>query len=393
MTGTTFNPKVHGRELRERARLAAQARRQKDTPMQTAALIDYLHARAPRTFSERVSRSLGDLVATARKTKDNDVRHAELRSIRALRLQPLPVYTTKARTQRVVPQGQGLATASTWIRRRVLSDCVEFDMASAQLALVAALWDVPDVRTFLAESLGDGPSYWEEVSGWLHARFTNGTFNPDRHFDRLKGLLKTSTYGICFGMSERNVAHWGNSKRMALKEKAQRKRDMRWMKRVFGVSATVAGQALLTQPLVASLLQARTRRFEEIQKAGALTDVFGRVYRLGERLAQKEVTVRSALAAEAQAAEHFVMLRAAQPFLDEAERARCDSVGGRRVYPQAEIVLWQADGFSIRVRQKERAHRWVHEAETALKEGCRELQALTGCPDIHTRIEMKHGAI
>ena len=74
------------------------------------------------------------------------------------------MYTTKARTQRVVPHGSGLATAPTWVRRAVLADCVELDMSSAQLALVAALWDVPRVRDFLTDSLDGGPSYWAEVS-------------------------------------------------------------------------------------------------------------------------------------------------------------------------------------------------------------------------------------
>lgn len=389
-TGKPFNPKTDGRRLRERALEAARTRREADTPEPTAALIDYLHARAPRTFSDRVRRSVDDLVATARETADDDVRHAELRSIRALRLQPLPVYTTAARTQRVVPHGLGLQTAPTWVRRHVLDDCLELDMASAQLALVAALWDVPDLRAFLAASLDGGPSWWAELSGWLRRQFPGGTYDPDRHADRLKGLLKTATYGICFGMSERNVARWGNPKRMAAKEKVEREKDLRWLGRAFGARATAdVGPRLLAYPLVASLLAARDRRFEEIREAGALTDVFGREYRLGERIRNREVTERSALAAEAQAAEHFVMLRAAQPFLDEATRAQTESTDERRVYPEAEIVLWQADGFSVRVRQARRERPWIEKANAGLQKGCADLRAVTGCPEVHTQVDAK----
>ncbi len=380
-----------GRRLRERALRAAAAKLVRDTPPETAELVDYLHGRPVRFYTERVGRSHTGLLTTARKTRDDEVRQAELRAVRGLRVQPVPVYTTTARTQRVVPHGAGLATAPSWVRRAVLDDGVELDMASAQLALVAALWDVPPVRDFLAEALGDGPSYWEAVSDWLHGEFPGGTYRPDRHADRLKGLLKTATYGICFGMTERNVARWGNPRRMGPKKKAQRGRDLVWLRRAFGAPALEVGARLLGHPLVAALLEARERRLAEIEGAGELTDVFGRTYRLGDRLGGKNVTARSALAAEAQGAEHFVMLRVARPFLDEDERARRARDDGRRAYPEAEVVLWQSDGFTLRLRQPDRLGLWQQRAEDGLQRGCRELEALVGCATIRTWLELKHG--
>lgn len=387
LTGRPFSAKRDGKELRLRALSAADGRRVSDTPTETAELIDYLHGRPVRAFSDRVERAIGGVLERALQEEDEDVRAATLRVARGLRVQPLPHYTTRPRTQRVVPHGDGLATAPTWVRQAVLDDCLEVDMSSAQLALVAALWDVPSVRAFLET----GASFWEEVASWLLDEFPTHLYRPKRHFVRLKRLLKVAAYGVCFGMMEKNVARWRSPRALGPKDKRARERDLAFVRRVFGVGSREVGRRLLEHPLMADLLAARERRTGEVREAGRLTDVFGRTYVLGETVGKKEVTDRSALAAEAQAAEHFVMLRAARPFLDEAARATAASTLGPRVSPEAEILLWQADGFTIRVRQRERNRQWVGKADEGLQAGCRELEGLLGCPTIHTRLEVKYG--
>lgn len=382
LTGTLFDPKRNGKRLRDRALKKALVRRAPDTPDETATLVDYLHGRSGRAFSVPVSKAHAGVVEQAQKEMDEDIRTATLRVVRGLRVQPLPIYTTKRRTQRIVPHGDGLATAPSWVRRAVLSNCVEVDMSSAQLALVAALWDVPTVRAFLAA----GTSFWDEVASWLNAELPGGRYDHARHFDRLKGLLKVATYGICFGMKEKNVARWRSPRGLGPKEKAERRRELAFVRTAFGVKSKAVGECLLSHPLVADLLAARSRRMDTVREAGSLTDVFGRTYVLGETVGKREVTVRSMLAAEAQAAEHFVMLRAAKPFVDEAARA---SAGGPRVYPEAEIVLWQADGFTVRPRQREREGQWVRAAADGLQAGCRALEGLLGCPTVYTRLEVK----
>lgn len=383
LTGTPYAAKRDGKRLRELALKAATGRRAPDTPAETAALIEYLHARPVRAFSDRVSKTFASAAEQARKETDEDVRRATLHVIGSLRRQPLPVYTTTQRTQRTVPHGEGLATAPTWVRWAILDDCIEVDMSSAQLALVAALWDVSTVRAFLNADM----SFWAELAAWLHTELPTGRYDSSRDFERLKRLLKVATYGICFGMTEQNVARWKSPWKLGPKEKADRRRDRAFVARAFGVTATAVGKRLLAHPLVADLLDARERRMARVLEEGSLTDVFGRTYVLGAMLGKKEVTERSALAAEAQAAEHFVMLRAAKPFVDEAARA---SAGGPRVYPEAEILLWQADGFTIRARQKGREDRWVSEAGDGLQAGCRELERLLGCPTVHTHLDVKH---
>lgn len=377
------------RALLDRARGAARSRRVSDTPAETAALIDYLHARPVRAFSDRVGRVLGALVSRAHQEPDDDVRLAALRSIRGLRVQPVPVYTTRPRTQRVVPHGEGLATAPTWVRRTVLDDGVEVDMANAQLALVASLWDVPLVRDFLAASVDGGPSWWDALAAWLATEFPDKTFDPVRHTKWLKGSLKTLTYGIAFGMEERNVARWRSPYGLGPKEKADRARDLRFVRRAFGAPSKVVGARLLEHPLVAALLDARARRFAEVEEAGSLADVFGRRYRIGDVMDRRAVTVRSALAAEAQAAEHFLMLRVARPFLDEAARAEAAREDGRRVYPEAEVLLWQSDGFTFRARQRGREGRWVRASSDGLRRGCSDLEGLLGVPPVETTLEVK----
>ncbi len=389
-TGSRFTPKKHRPGLIAEAIQTAMVRRVSDTPAPSADLIEYLHERPVRLYSDRVGRALDELLLTAGKTRDADVRQAELQVIRSLRIQPLPVYSTRGRTQRLVPQGQGLTTAPAWIRHAVLDDCVEVDMASAQLALVGSMWDVPSIRGFLAVSLEGGPSFWTEVSTWLRRSFPDGEYQPDRHFERVKGLLKTATYGICFGMTEANVARWGSPYRLGPKAKAQRRRELSFLRRMFGAPSGEVGHRLLEHPLVVDLLAARERRAAMVLEEGHLVDVFGRRYELGTTIDGRDVTPRSVLAAQAQAAEHLIMLHVARPFLDEGRRANSASRPGKTVYPEAEIVLWQSDGLSIRVRQRGRTDSWVARAEDGLAEGCRELERLLGCPPILTRMEVKY---
>lgn len=387
ITGKPFNPKLDRPKLFQAAVEGAMSRCVSDTPGETLGLLDYLHARSVKAFSSRFKRVHAELVDHARSEQDPDVRIAALRTIKHLRLQPVPVYRTTGGTQRLSPHGLSLAGADRWIRRRVLHDCVEIDMSSAQLAIVAALWDVPIVRDFLA----GGHSIWDELTRWLIGQHPKNRFALERDGVRLKGLLKVMVYGVCFGMREKNLARWGNPNAGGPKEREEHQRDLEFVSFVFRSSAKDVGAAFISHPLVRDLLEARRRKMAAVSEAGGLTDLFGRRYVLGARKEGaprgEKIDVKSALAAEAQAAEHRAMLGVAGVFIAEAERAEATS---HRTGPEAQILLWQADGVSVRVRQRGRWRYWVERANDGLQDALREIESSLGSPTINTRLVVDH---
>ena len=379
VTGRQYVPGRDRPEAVRKALARASDHSPSDTPAETTELIDYLHGRRIDNYTRRLSAVLPALTQHARRIEDRDVRHAHIDTLRRLRLQPLPGYKTTERTQRLSPHGTSFAGAPKWIRRAVFADCVEIDMASAQLALVAALWDVPSVRAFLES----GDSIWDELSRWLAGGFSRAQFDHDRDGPRLKGILKKQIYSICFGRSVDNIVQWGSPYVRGLKEKARRDATVTAVRGMFYHRPSAVGRRLIGHPLLANLLGARERRSSDIERDGGLADVFGRQYVLGEQRGGKRVETRNALAAEAQAAEHFVMLRVARMFMDAAKAAGDDT-------PQAQILLWQSDGLTFKVRQKDRWRHWVERAEAGLQRGCRELEGLTGCPTVHTKLTVDH---
>lgn len=390
-TGQPFNPAKDRKWERDRAVADAERARAADTPPEVVRFIGHLHALPVRAFSARVDRRVQDIVEalndpTGPVGDDPLRRQAQLSGVRQLYSQPFPVYTTVSRTQRLVPVGAGLATAPGWIRRRVLSDCFEVDMASAQLSLVASLWDAPAVRDFLAE----GPSFWDDAAAHLQRALPGGTYDPEQDFGLVKGVVKGTVYGAAYGASGRTLVGLGNPALMGPGERAAWEARRRTVGRLFGAEPEAVGRALLGHPVFRSVLEARRKVLAEIGWAGRSVDVFGRAYVVGDIVGGRPVTELSALAAEVQAAEAFVMLRLGGLFQAEAERAELASSAGSRRYPEASLMLWQADGATYRVRRARDADLWFGRAAEALQDGCRDLEAACGCPTVHTRLELKH---
>src|SRR5690606_30698323 len=131
-TGGEYRPGRHRKNMLEKDLADAQARMADDTPAATAELAHYLNARSPRLFSERVEARkhavMGVLLREPFVTDED--RFVPLSGlVRGLVEQPVPLYTTSRRTQRLVAYGEGLHTAPTWMRRLFLHDLFELDAA------------------------------------------------------------------------------------------------------------------------------------------------------------------------------------------------------------------------------------------------------------------------
>jgi hypothetical protein len=357
-----------------------------DTPLEIRRLVEYLHARPPRAFSKRAGAAAEEVAGELARVKGHWSEtkwHVHAGAWRSVFHQPVPVYRTSERTQRLVPVGQGLANAPSWIRQAVLADAFEVDMKAAQLALVAALWDVPEIEPYLVEA---ETSVWDALVGHLFALFPHGVYDPEVDFDTLKPILKTTMYQATFGATRETLQRFGNSRGMSPSEHRAWREGRARVKKYFAAKPDEVAVALLAHPVFEALLEAREVALREIERAGRSVDVFGREYVLGSYAEGELVDARSALAGEVQAAEAFVMLRVARPFVVEAERVA--TVKGRQ--PEAQILLWQSDGLTFAPRRTGGEGPWLERAAEGLRDGCRDLEDATGCREVLTGLEVKY---
>lgn len=367
-----------GRQRRAEALEVARASVPEGAPEEVVALLHDLNALPTDRFTDCLTSAEDALFAMAREQYDGrgylSVDHA-LRAALAVRA---PVYKMTERTLRLSPACSSAVTLRKALRRRTFPKALEIDMASAQLALAASLWDVPAVRDFLREARDQGKSWWDELIGHLRATFPGGAYRPSEHYGLVKGALKGTTYGIIFTMAIRNLRRFGNPDRMRPKERADYDALVNDLEGIFGADIERIGQAVLEHPLVSRLLEKRGKATQQIRRRKGARDCFGRWIptsasgKEGSGDENEGRPARSVLAEVMQNAELFVMLRVGRRVLDD---------------PELQMLLWQHDGLTLRPRRRSRPSDYrcaVRKAREALEEGLRALEAQLDCPEIVT---------
>ena len=357
VTGDGVDRKAERARLAERARRRAEARTAEveaavGVPVETARLLDLLNAAPARFYASRVDRADHPSDALCRR--------------------PQPFYAASMRSQRIALLGTQLGNCPTAIRRTVLSDCHEVDMRSAQLALAAAIWGAQDAAQWLRDSPGDR---WQDLDTWIRKEPSAEALDSD-----VRRALKQWVYSLCFGMTRTNLERWGSPKREG--DEAARQARVAAVSERYG-DAAAAARRLLRHPAIRSLYDARQRRLGSIRKTGRVVDVMGGTWVVGSDRGGAPVTARTALAAEIQAAEMFVMLRLADLFHEAHARKR----------PDIRLALWQSDGLSYHLRRKGsagEAEKWFSRLDAALSRGCGDLRAATGCGPVHTSLVLKY---
>lgn len=291
-----------------------------------------------------------------------------------------PHYSIGVRTPRLVPVGEGIATAPSEWRPVLLPDCFEADMKAAQLALVASLWRVE----VLHEWLRSGIDVWGALMDHLAEVFGRPAPTDPTERKRVKRALKTFVYGLAFGMGRDRLEQMGYGDDFSESQEEEWRRNVKAPLNAFGVDEVErVGRALLEHPVLAAVHEARERRKEEMKEAGGLTDVFGHRYRLWGWLDGERITPEFLLAAEMQAAEAFVMLPVGRVFIDH------DEAEGQN---DLTLALWQADGFSYHVRGESsaKAREYFAVLSEALQRGCGALVERTGCLPVITSLSLDH---
>ena len=236
-----------------------------NAPTEIAELQDHLHNLTSRLFTDRVQNHIqqvrGTLYESAAEIARPSPRQKAIEaSLRHMMLQPMPVYKAARRSARLFPATASFLTVPSDIRRTFLQDCLEVDMASSQLALVASLWDLPKIRAFLAA----GNSFWQSMIDHLCHAFPDSRYRPAL-YDDVKGPLKGNTYSSIFGMWRGNLRRFGNPSGKHGTDLTDYYDSVALLEETFQAPIEEIGTAFMAHPVINDLLAARTQRLQAIR--------------------------------------------------------------------------------------------------------------------------------
>lgn len=298
-------------------------------------LLRYMNARSSNVFA-KIKPNLDAAYVAARGIQNERKKLDALRNLRAIEDQPQPFYqpSSKGRTPRIFSLNISLLTLRSEIRKILTKDWSEYDLTSAQLAIISKLWVLPEVREFLESN----QSIWQSL--YDHMGF--GSLNVP--MDDVKPVLKRSLYALIYGMQ------WWRIRDSYLSSLDEYIDDPKAL--------------FFSHPIIDSLYQMRDIKLDEIEKAGGAKDIYGRWIAVDPK---KKVSRRSVMSQLAQAVE----LKLLMPVLDIAESATEEFV----------ITLWQHDGFSVAFRNNSKKERWHNRIISAVENEAKSL----GIP---TRLEV-----
>lgn len=245
--------------------------------------------------------------------------HAQ-RILHSLESDPMPIYKPSAQgtTSRIFADGLSYLGLPKIVRRALMPHCPELDLVNAQLAIAARDWDIPDVQTFLAT----GQKIWPA----LEAHFG---LEPGIH----KPVLKSTLYALLFGMPKHSLinhlAHGGPD------EVGQ------------GIGSEKA-MYLFDHPLIQALYTAREQALAGLVTTGTAMTCFDQTLQVTDRK-----SARSALAAQAQARELWLLLPAVELM---------------QATPDLKLVAWQHDGFTVHSSNVHKKDRYVRQLQQVVNE-------------------------
>ncbi len=275
---------------------------------------NYLNGRSPNLFTRAVKENYGEAREVAASFDGRTKQNQALRHLNAMAEQPQPIYGFSDNTVRLKSLNPSLQTVDSDIRHVITQDWVELDLSSAQLAIAARDWEMPQLHDFLSE----GNSIWQSLYDFLD-------LGP-----AAKGPLKKGLY----------AAHYGSPKGQVprnIRAKAAEKN--------IDVSFETAVK-FLDHWIIEQLLEERDQRIEAIEENGGIRDdAYDRWISLEECTAQNPKL--SLLAQVAQAREMWLL----RPVLDLALEQKND-----RKRHAWQVTLLQHDGFSVHFTRSREYH-------------------------------------
>lgn len=273
-----------------------------DVAPATRDVVEYQNGLPKRGFSEVVqahkeaaARAVDDL------TNPESVRQVRS-ALATVLLHPKPIVRPVQNSARAFNVRLSLLSLKGSIRRIFTQEWVDYDLKSAQLAIVAREWDIPELRAFLES----GQSVWTHLTTELGVPAAS------------KPAVKEAVYSLVFGASKGTIST-----------------------RLASELGTNDDRGFFDIKLVNLVYKAREERAEALLQAKEGTTIYGRRIKIAWAPWPERMDVaRSILAQQAQALE----LHLIHPIYELAKTTN-----------QFHVMLYQFDGVTIRYRDKRTA--------------------------------------
>jgi hypothetical protein len=178
----------------------------------------------------------------------------QLNILKSIKVQPQPMYGTVPRSTRAFATNESVLRLHRDLRKILTQDWITADLRSAQLAIVAKVWEVPEIEQYLIAGQLSKRSIWDDLCAYMGLEMNSTN----------KAKVKTPLYSITFG--------------------AGRKRLHALFAREFGKgNGRQAYDKFRKHPIIRALLIARSRQLKAIRLAKGGTDAFGRFLKLEKR--------------------------------------------------------------------------------------------------------------
>lgn len=227
-----------------------------------------------------------------------------------------PFYKPVEKSVRIFSFNENILGLKKSVKQNLLPGLIECDLKSAQLAIAATLWNIPEIKEFLSEK----KSIWDELADCYGLKL-----NPD-----LKSILKNCLYATMYGMLPVNLKSMLNQHLGTF-------------------------DPFFNNNIIKLLLKERNKQFNQISDCGGATSCFGNF------LSTSKFSRRSILAQLAQAIE----LKLLYPIIKLArENTDCNGFS---------ILLFQHDGFSWLPHRTSCKRKWSYILNNVVYESARSL--------------------
>lgn len=325
---TGKKPTRLSRKLQKREEIAYSLTVLKDNgSIEGKAVLNYLHNLPIQPFNDLL-KNLDEAKALV-KTLPLDEQSLNYQKNLLVRFanQTQTIYGNSDVTTRIFPLNASIGLMQRKVRRTLTKDWTELDLKSAELAIVAKVWNIPELEAFLQTS---AISTWQYFADRMALPYSEAT----------KGILKDATYALCFGGGEKKAI----------------------TKALEPLGIDNAAKQFLEISLVTQIRKARNKEIERIRINLGATNAFGHFY----SMATLHCSPLSILAGVVQSYELKLLFPCFQLAMQQL-----------RSRHGFKIVLFQHDGFSIVCHDKSETQNRIVRLQKVVSDKAQEMGITT----------------
>ena len=295
-------------------------------PPEVNKIKDYLNKLPSNYFSSQVNENF-DAAVKFYLAYENVSTLPKYHILNRIKERPKPCYreTRKKKTTRLFA-GNSLISVKSEVRKILLPDLLEFDLTCAQLAIGSVVIGYPKIKKYLRKP---NSNLWDNIIR---------KYKKSKYAKEIKNCIKKAVYSLQYGMSFHGMF---NNLKSSLTE--------------VNKDLEPIAYDITTNHWVFKEMKERLEIYtENLLKKGTVQDAFGRIFFVTEE------TIASDMAVVAQSYETKLLLPIFEYFIEHKKTNKKE---------QARIALFQFDGFSLYVRDKERSQFWINQINQLIKEG------------------------